>query len=237
MVNRLTSDPGEHHDLRAASPQSLGALRAVGEKIEQLVLGESVGEGTEPDLETGVGGVFRRDRQPVRVAAGDAHRRTVQVVADDLHLAADDFWIEGLTRARALAEEADVEVMPRSSHGGSALRLTVVGRAVARGEISPDAVTRASPPWPSCCCATSTSHAGSRASSDDVLVEIVDEVYVPLMRGRNTSPRELPVERAPTTTPSARQKRSKRWSTDPPDRGCRSTLVVAIPQATVGNAE
>ena len=41
--------------------------------------------------------------------------------------------------------------------------------------------TRESPPWPSCCCATSTSRAACRTAPDNVLVEIVDEVFVPLV--------------------------------------------------------
>ena len=47
--------------------------------------------------------------------------------------------------------------------------------------------TPASPPSPSCCCATSTSRAASTNVSDDVLVEIVDDVYVPLLRGRGVA--------------------------------------------------
>lgn len=76
------------------------------------------------------------------------------------------------------------ELQSASSDGGSALWLTVLARAVARGEAPPSAlhprvatvavvllrnefVTRGVPNVP-----------------DEVLVEIVDEIYLPLIRGR-----------------------------------------------------
>ena len=57
------------------------------------------------------------DLQTVRVAASDAHRRTVQVVVDDAHLASHDLRVEGLARARAGAEKAGVEGDALGSHG------------------------------------------------------------------------------------------------------------------------
>ena len=80
-------------------------------------------------------------------------------------------------------------VQDASNDGGSAVWLTILGRAVARGEVAPEAlhprvatvavvllrnefVTRGAPNVP-----------------DSVLVEIVDEVYLPLIRGRgDTAP-------------------------------------------------
>ena len=106
-----------HHHPSPAPPNSLGPLRAVGEEREQLLLRETVGEGAEPDLEPRVGRVPRGDLESVGVAAGDADGGTVQVVADDLHLAAHDVRIEGLAGARALVQEAGVEVDALGLHG------------------------------------------------------------------------------------------------------------------------
>src|SRR2546423_7602331 len=97
-------------DLRATLPKSLGAFGAVGEQIEERVLRESVGEGTEPHLESGVGSVFRGDLQAAGVSARDAHRGAVQVVADHPHLLPNDFGVERLARSRAGAQKAGVEV-------------------------------------------------------------------------------------------------------------------------------
>jgi AcrR family transcriptional regulator len=79
-------------------------------------------------------------------------------------------------------------IQERANDAGSATWLTVLGRAVARGDAQPEAlhprvatvavvllrneyVTRATLPPP-----------------DQVLVEIIDEVYLPLVRGRGVTP-------------------------------------------------
>lgn len=83
-------------------------------------------------------------------------------------------------------------IQERANDAGSATWLTVLGRAVARGDAQPEAlhprvatvaavllrneyVTRASPTAP-----------------DHVLVEIIDEVYLPLVRGRGVTPHAGP---------------------------------------------
>src|SRR4029077_17601786 len=78
------------------------------EYVEQLALREAVRERAEPDLESRRGGVRGGDLQSVRVAAGDAHRVAVQVVADNTHLATHDLRVEGLVGARPGAQEAGV---------------------------------------------------------------------------------------------------------------------------------
>jgi hypothetical protein len=107
-VSSTTSAP------RRAQP--LGALRAVGEQVEQLVLREAVGKRTEPDLEPGVGGMPRGDLQAVRVAASDAHRGAVQVVADDAHLAPHDLRVERLAGTGPDVQEAGVVGNALGSH-------------------------------------------------------------------------------------------------------------------------
>src|SRR2546426_4388638 len=74
----------------------------------RTALRESVGERAKPDLEAGVGGVRGRKLQSVSVAAGDANRIAVQVVADDAHLAPHDLRVERLACAHAGAEKAGV---------------------------------------------------------------------------------------------------------------------------------
>jgi hypothetical protein len=109
----------EHHDVGAAAAQPLGALGAVAEQGQQLVLCESVGERTEPDLETGVRRVHRGDLQAIGIASGDADGSAVKVVADDLHLAPHDVRVEWFVGAGADAEEAGVVVDAFDSHGAA----------------------------------------------------------------------------------------------------------------------
>jgi hypothetical protein len=71
---------------------------------------------------------------------------------------------------------------------GSGLWLTVLGRAVARGEASPEALH---PRVATVAVALLRNEYVARGVSnvpDSVLVEIVDEVYLPLVRGRGARP-------------------------------------------------
>lgn len=80
---------------------------------------------------------------------------------------------ELLAQLRELAGEA-----------GSALWLTVLGRAVARGEVRPEALHPRVATVPIVLLRNEVMTRGLTTVPDDVLVEIVDEVYLPLVRGR-----------------------------------------------------
>ena len=69
-----------------------------------------------------MGGVLGGDLEPLRFAAGDADGRAVQVVADDAHLAPNDFGIERLASRGAGADEAGVEVDALAAHAKRARR-------------------------------------------------------------------------------------------------------------------
>jgi AcrR family transcriptional regulator len=134
--------------------------------------------------------LLRRANRSWSSPAGQIRRSLLAGVADDPELL-------------ALIQE-------RANDAGSALWLTVVGRAVARGEVGPAAVHPRVATVAVVLLRNEYVTRGITTVSDDVLVEIVDEVYVPLMRGRGIAAREVPAERATTAAPTARGKRSKR---------------------------
>jgi AcrR family transcriptional regulator len=75
-------------------------------------------------------------------------------------------------------------IQERASDAGSALWLTVLGRAVARGEARPEALHPRVATVAVVLLRNEYVTRGIASASDDVLVEIVDEVYLPLVRGR-----------------------------------------------------
>jgi AcrR family transcriptional regulator len=86
----------------------------------------------------------------------------------------------------------DPELLERlrehTGDGGSAMWLTVLGRAVARGEISPEALHPRVATVAVVLLRNEYVTRGLPTAPDGVLVEIVDEVYLPLVRGRGRGP-------------------------------------------------
>jgi AcrR family transcriptional regulator len=75
-------------------------------------------------------------------------------------------------------------IQERASDAGSALWLTVLGRAVARGEAQPEALHPRVATVAAVLLRNEYVTRGTPTAPDEVLVEIVDEVYLPLVRGR-----------------------------------------------------
>jgi AcrR family transcriptional regulator len=75
-------------------------------------------------------------------------------------------------------------IQERASDAGSALWLTVLGRAVARGEARPEALHPRVATVAVVLLRNEYVTRGVPMAPDDVLIEIVDEVYLPLVRGR-----------------------------------------------------
>lgn len=75
-------------------------------------------------------------------------------------------------------------IQERANDAGSALWLTVLGRAVARGEARPEALHPRVATVAVVLLRNEYVTRGIPTAPDHVLVEIVDEVYLPLVRGR-----------------------------------------------------
>ncbi|WP_438011896.1 TetR-like C-terminal domain-containing protein [Sorangium sp. So ce321] len=76
------------------------------------------------------------------------------------------------------------QLQEASNDGGSALWLAVLGRAVARGEAAPEALHPRVATVAVVLLRNEFITRGAPSVPDSVLVEIVDEVYLPLIRGR-----------------------------------------------------
>jgi AcrR family transcriptional regulator len=91
--------------------------------------------------------------------------------------------VRGLMASAAEDPELFAELQKMVGDGGSALWLTILGRAVERGEASPDSLH----PRLATVAVTLLRNeylTGLSPVPDDVIVEIVDRVYLPLVRAR-----------------------------------------------------
>ena len=80
------------------------------------------------------------------------------------------------------------QLRERAGDAGSATWLTILGRAVARGEAAPEALHPRVATVAVVLLRNEYVTRGVTRVPDSVLVEIVDEVYLPLVRGRGSSP-------------------------------------------------
>ncbi|HEY7055338.1 MAG TPA: TetR/AcrR family transcriptional regulator [Vicinamibacterales bacterium] len=85
-------------------------------------------------------------------------------------------------------------IQERANDAGSALWLTVLGRAVARGEAQPEALHPRVAAVAVVLLRNEYVTRGMPTAPDHVLVEIVDEVYLPLVRGRGSTGRGGPAK-------------------------------------------
>lgn len=89
-----------------------------------------------------------------------------------------------LLSAAGSAPELVAQLPEQSTNDQAALWLTVLGRAIARGEASPEALHPRVATVAIVLLRNEFVMRGVPTAPDDVLVEIVDEVYLPLVRGR-----------------------------------------------------
>jgi hypothetical protein len=84
-------------------------------------------------------------------------------------------------------------IQERANDAGSALYLTILGRTVARGEARPEALHPRVATVAVVLLRNEYVTRGISTAPDHVLIEIVDEVFVPLVRGRSTTVDNRPV--------------------------------------------
>ena len=80
-------------------------------------------------------------------------------------------------------------IQERASDAGSAMWLTVLGRAVARGDAQPEALRPRVATVPVVLLRNEYLTRGIDASPDHVLIEIIDHVYLPLVYAHGTGAR------------------------------------------------
>lgn len=98
-------------------------------------------------------------------------------------------------------------IQERANDAGSALWLTVVARAVARGEVRPEALDPRVATVAIVLLRNEYITRGPTSVADAVLIEIVDDVYLPLLRGRGLATPVVLASQA-TRKAGARGKRS-----------------------------
>jgi AcrR family transcriptional regulator len=191
----------------------VGHTRRRGAALEEAILGAAVDELTEHGYAgltmdrvarragTNKNAIYRR--WPNRLALGiAAYRRLATTVeppdtgtlrGDVLELlrGANRHWssplgsiLRELVSAAGGASELVAQLPEQSTNDQAALWLTVLGRAVARGETSPEALHPRVATVAIVLLRNEFVMRGVPAAPDDVLLEIVDEVYLPLVRRR-----------------------------------------------------
>lgn len=93
-----------------------------------------------------------------------------------------------LLSAAGGASQLLAQLQEQSSDAAAAPWLTILGRAVARGEASPEALHPRVATVAMVLLRNEFVVRGVPSAPDDVLVEIVDEVYLPLVRRRGPTP-------------------------------------------------
>ncbi|MFJ6570130.1 TetR/AcrR family transcriptional regulator [Streptomyces sp. NPDC091292] len=96
--------------------------------------------------------------------------------------------LRGLLAGVADDPELLAQLREGAGDGGSAMWLTVLGRAVARGEAPPEALHPRVATTAVVLLRNEFVTRGTPTAPDDVLIDIVDEVYLPLIRGRTPTP-------------------------------------------------
>lgn len=137
-----------------------------------------------------------------QMAAGDLPLPDTGALRDDaleLLRRANRAWSSpvGTVQRSLLAGVADdpellTLIQERSNDAGSAVWLTILGRAVARGEAQPEALHPRVATVAVVLLRNEYVTRGIASAPDHVLIEIVDEVYVPLVRGRSAAATKRP---------------------------------------------
>ncbi|MEU9370517.1 TetR/AcrR family transcriptional regulator [Streptomyces avermitilis] len=198
-------------------PSSAGQTRRRGAALEEAILRAAVDELTESGYAgltmdkvaaragTNKNAIYRR--WPNRLALGIAAYRqlatTVQPTdtgtlrGDALEWLrrANRYWssplgaiLRELLSAAGGTSELLAQLQEQSADAAASPWLTILGRAVARGEASPEALHPRVATVAMVLLRNEFVVRGVPTAPDDVLVEIVDEVYLPMIRGRGAPP-------------------------------------------------
>ncbi|WP_437337869.1 TetR/AcrR family transcriptional regulator [Sorangium sp. So ce394] len=180
----------------------LAILRAAAEELAEVGFPGLTMDGVARRAGTNKNAIYRRwpSRAGLAVAAyrqlaadSAALPDTGSLRADALELlrGANRHWssplgdvLRGLLAGVGGEPELLRELQEASNDGGSALWLSVLGRAVARGEAPPEALHPRVATAAVVLLRNEFITRGAPSVPDSVLVEIVDEVYLPLIRGR-----------------------------------------------------
>jgi AcrR family transcriptional regulator len=195
------------------TPPRAGQTRRRGAALEEAILlaaADELAEGGYPGLTmdrvakragTNKNAIYRRwpDRLALGIAAYRKLARTIQPpdtgdLRDDvleLLRRANRHWssplgavLRDLLTAAGSAQKLVAQLPEQSTDAMTAMWLTILGRAVARGEAAPESLHPRVATVAIVLLRNEFVTRGAPTAPDEVLIEIVDEVYLPLVRRR-----------------------------------------------------
>ncbi|MBP2705394.1 TetR/AcrR family transcriptional regulator [Microbispora sp. RL4-1S] len=197
--------PGAGQTRRRGAALEEAILRAAADELTESGYGGMTIDKVAARAGTNKNAIYRR--WPNRLALGIAAYRqlsttvpipdTGELRGDVLELlrGANRHWssplgaiLRDLVAAAGGASELLAQLPEQSGDAAAAPWLTVLGRAVARGEASPEALHPRVATVAVVLLRNEFVMRGAPTAPDDVLVEIADEVYLPLVRKRATTP-------------------------------------------------
>ncbi|MER7703723.1 TetR/AcrR family transcriptional regulator [Kitasatospora sp. NPDC097605] len=202
---------------RPTGPPAAGQTRRRGAALEDAILGAAADELAESGYAgltmdkvaaragTNKNALYRRwpNRLALAVAAYRRLATTIQppdtgsLRGDVLEWLrqANRYWsspqgaiLRELLAAAGGTAELLAQLQEQSGDAAAAPWLTILGRAIARGEASPEALHPRVATVAMTLLRNEFVVRGAPTAPDEVLVEIVDEVYLPLVRGRGLPP-------------------------------------------------
>jgi AcrR family transcriptional regulator len=197
--------PGTGPPRRRGAALEEAILRAAAEQLTESGYAELTMDKVASRAGTNKNAIYRRwpNRLTLGIAAYRQLATTVQAPdtgslrGDALELLrrANRHWssplgaiLRELTAAAGGASELLAQLPEQSGDAAAAVWLTILGRAVARGEASPEALHPRVATVAVVLLRNEFVVRGVPAAPDDVLTEIIDEVYLPLIRQRGPAP-------------------------------------------------
>jgi AcrR family transcriptional regulator len=206
MADGLTTQPGPAPVRRRGSALEQAILRAAVDELAESGYSGLTMERVAKRAGTNKNAIYRR--WPNRAALGiAAYRQMVEVelqLPDTGELRGDVLALlrrinrdlsspNGEILRSLLSSVSDepellAQLQEQFTDGGAGLWLTILGRAVARGEVLPEALHPRVATVAITLLRNEYATSGIATVPDSVLVEIVDEVYLPLVRRRGATP-------------------------------------------------
>jgi AcrR family transcriptional regulator len=207
MADEASPGPGRARGRRRGAALEQAILRAAVDELKEAGYAGLTMDRVARRAGTNKNAIYRR--WPNRAALGLAAYRQLAMVelappdtgtlrGDALELLrrANRQWsspigdiLRGLLGSVGDDPELLTQLREQASDAGAAMWLTVLGRAVARGEAAPEALHPRVATVAIVLLRNEFVVRGVPTAPDSVLVEIVDEVYLPLVRGRGAPPR------------------------------------------------
>ncbi|MFI1094473.1 TetR/AcrR family transcriptional regulator [Streptomyces sp. NPDC020917] len=205
MSERPSGAPGAGQTRRRGAALEDAILRAAADELAEGGFSRLTMDKVAARAGTNKNALYRRWPNRLALAVAAYRRLTTTVQPPDTGSLRGDalewlrqanrYWsspqgaiLRELMAAAGGATELLAQLQDQSGDAAAAPWLTILGRAIARGEASPEALHLRVATVAMTLLRNEFVVRGVPTAPDEVLVEIVDEVYLPLVRGRSTPP-------------------------------------------------